>query len=363
MRASDVVRRRGAGVSRDRGNRAAEAAPPPPQPEVTRPPADNDAGAASAGPGGDPAEPEFLRDGSALQARRAARLGDRRGSSRSSIAAWWSSRSTEGACICSWRLLQSDPGERRVQRVPRDGRRRAGADSTPSRSGARPTSSTRRRRARSRTHLVGHAGRRTDASRRRPNACTLPAQPPRAAVSRAETARRRAQRRSRRHRRSRRRRRLRFRRQAPRRADRSGTARAEHGHVQDRRLQRQDGRVHVADRSRLEHQSRHLVLADGRARSRRRQQGRSLPAHRALRGDARADARSDRSRSCSTVRSTSASTTARPARRSTRSTGSSVDRSPTGPIDRATARAGTCSASPISTARRRACSWSAAPTD
>ena len=59
-------------------------------------------------------------------------------------------------------------------------------------------------------------------------------------------------------------------------------------HVQDRRLQRPDRRVHVADRSRLEHQSRHLVLADGRARSRRRRQGRSLPAHGALRGDARA---------------------------------------------------------------------------
>ena len=48
---------------------------------------------------GDPAEPELLRDGSALQAGRAARVGARRGSPRSSIAAWRVAASRAGACI------------------------------------------------------------------------------------------------------------------------------------------------------------------------------------------------------------------------------------------------------------------------
>ena len=47
----------------------------------------------------DPAEPELLRDRSAVHARRAAGLGDRRGSRRRSIAAWTRSRSASAACI------------------------------------------------------------------------------------------------------------------------------------------------------------------------------------------------------------------------------------------------------------------------
>ena len=115
----------------------------------------------------------------------------------------------------------------------------------------------------------------------------------------------------------------------------------EHRHVQDRCLQRPHRRVHVAHRSRLEHQSRHLVLADGRARSRRRRQGRGLPSGppRTPRHASRASIRAGRS--SSTVLSISPSTTGRRARKSTRSTGSSGGRSPIGRIDRAIDRAAT----------------------
>ena len=95
-------------------------------------------------------------------------------------------------------------------------------------------------------------------------------------------------------------------------------------HLQDRRVRRPHRRVPVAHRPRMEHQSRHLVLADGRARPRRRRQGGGVPADGAVRGDARGDVRSRTSRSSSKAPSTSRSTPARPARRSTRSTGSSA---------------------------------------
>ena len=71
-----------------------------------------------------------------------------------------------------------------------------------------------------------------------------------------------------------------------RRVRRSRTAGAEQGELQDRRLRRADRRVPVADRPWLERQPRHLVLADGRARSRWRRQGGGVPEDRALRRDA-----------------------------------------------------------------------------
>ena len=105
-------------------------------------------------------------------------------------------------------------------------------------------------------------------------------------VPRDPAPRRREERRPRRHRRPERRRRLRLRGQAPGRQHRSRPRPAEHRHLQARRLRRPHRPLPVARRSRLEHQPRHLVLADGGAGSRRRRQGGSRGARRALRGDA-----------------------------------------------------------------------------
>ena len=120
---------------------------------------------------------------------------------------------------------------------------------------------------------------------------TLPASPPARPYKTIALRDGDARRRSRRHRRSQRRRHLRLRRQTSGREHRSRTGAAQPRHVQGRCVRRQDRRVPVANRSRLERESRHLVLADGGPRSGRRQQGGSVPADRAVRRDAGAGVR------------------------------------------------------------------------
>ena len=247
------------------------------------------------------------------------------------------------------------------QRLSHDARRGGRRSSRRSRSRRRPISSTPPRRATASTRWRVAAvvnGREQRAVGRRRCRTGAPL-----AVPRDQAARRRAERRSRRHRRSRTA-------TAPTTSSSSippgsvdpGRQRAEQGHLQDRRLRRPDRRVPVAHRSRLERQPRHLVLADGRARSRRRRQGRGLPADGAVRRDARAGVRRRQGFVLEGPEYLVGLRRRRPARRSPRSTGSSAAGPTTGPITPATARAATCSASPISTARRRACSSSAAPT-
>ena len=164
----------------------------------------------------DPAESELLRDRSALQAGRPARLGDDadRGDARSrrSIA----QPVGAGGVYLSWRLLKSDAADVGVRRL--SARRTA-----PRRSkvNARPITATTdyidatAPRDRALTYWVQPAAARRRAARRSRRACRpgATARP----VPRDPAPRRREERRSRRHRRPQRRRRLRLRRQASRR--------------------------------------------------------------------------------------------------------------------------------------------------
>ena len=130
---------------------------PPPAPDVTRPPENNDQALRPLGP--EEIYPNLSFYAMDPLYKPGVPLG------------WSTTRITEklnrglvvsaldgGRVYLSWRLLQSDPDERRVQRVSRDGWRRAGETQRP----ADPTHDRLRRPAgvrRSRTHLVGDTDR------------------------------------------------------------------------------------------------------------------------------------------------------------------------------------------------------------